>query len=220
MKLEDFRRIALEPDLATAREMATPQRGTILSKSPGKSSILSEKSADSPKIVKSVKISDIVLKEKSPDKLLLSRTQFPVKNNNIKNNTKDQISQSKIKLGVVNSEADELVEIENETPKTKSFLNSYLQAPLTFWSYIVSVCQCLVQVPSTILTWLKIKCDIWIVGSPILPCALCFIGLYLASFVSMTYPLFALCRLVLGTLYPAYASYKAVRTKNVREYVS
>jgi hypothetical protein len=36
----------------------------------------------------------------------------------------------------------------------------------------------------------------------------------------MTYPLFGVLRLVLGTLYPAYASYKAVRTKNVREYVS
>ena len=28
------------------------------------------------------------------------------------------------------------------------------------------------------------------------------------------------CRLVFGTLYPAYASYKAVKTKNVKEYVS
>lgn len=32
--------------------------------------------------------------------------------------------------------------------------------------------------------------------------------------------LYAFFRLVFGTLYPAYASYKAVRTKNVKEYVS
>lgn len=33
----------------------------------------------------------------------------------------------------------------------------------------------------------------------------------------LLYPVF---RLVFGTLYPAYASYKAVRTKDVKEYVS
>lgn len=33
----------------------------------------------------------------------------------------------------------------------------------------------------------------------------------------LVYPIF---RLVFGTLYPAYASYKGIRTKNVKEYVS
>ena len=36
----------------------------------------------------------------------------------------------------------------------------------------------------------------------------------------MSLPIYHSFRLVFGTLYPAYASYKAVKTKNVKEYVS
>ena len=51
---------------------------------------------------------------------------------------------------------------------------------------------------------------------------LCCIALafWICPLPNMTYPLFSILRLVLGTLYPAYASYKAVRTKDVKEYVS
>ena len=44
--------------------------------------------------------------------------------------------------------------------------------------------------------------------------------LYDWMFKMMGSTVFDVCRLVFGTLYPAYKSYKAVRTKNVKEYVS
>ena len=79
------------------------------------------------------------------------------------------------------------------------------------------------KVPANLLTWtcrnlegLLQLCSDYQIGG-----ILClFLVFWFLPIQNMTYPLFAILRLVLGTLYPAYASFKAVRTKNVREYVS
>ena len=224
MKLDDFRRIVLEPDSAKAREMATPQRQKqALSRN---SVILAEKVTESPNLAKITNSSVkrvTTTKEKSLDKLLLqSRSKhFQLKSETtdviIKGNKNLRISPSKQTKEAKEAIVAETKLVDGET----SFLYSVLHKPVIWCSKFVAVCQYLINLPSAILHWCKLQLDYWIFSSPVLPGLVTGSGLlYLASFVSMTYPLFALCRLLLGTLYPAYASYKAVRTKNVREYVS
>ena len=79
------------------------------------------------------------------------------------------------------------------------------------------------EVPAKVLVWLANNlhglieiCALYQLGG-LLCIALVF---WICPLPDMTYPLFSILRLVLGTLYPAYASYKAVRTKDVKEYVS
>ena len=217
MKLDDFRKIVLEPDLNRARQMATPLRTakTLAKTSSVESEIPNLKSQTSSSVLKRV------AKEKSPDKLL-SKGSAAADVKRVSN--KNRISPPKQKL---ESETETLAAqlekpiAENEPEKAKvNFLTFYLQQPVIWCSNCLSACGYLIHLPSSILHWCKIQLDCLILSSPLFSYFVTLSGLYLASFVSMTYPLFALCRLVLGTLYPAYASYKAVRTKNVREYVS
>lgn len=55
------------------------------------------------------------------------------------------------------------------------------------------------------------------VGTPVTCLVIISCILHLRRTVNLMFPVF---RLLFGTLYPAYSSYKAVRTKNVKEYVS
>jgi len=225
MKLDDFRRIVLEPDSAKAREMATPQRQKQASSK--NTAILAEKVTESPNTAKitnsSVKRVTIVAatKEKSPDKSLL---QSRSKQFQLKNETSDVVKSNKsLRISPLkeNKESEAVVAETTKLVDESSFFHSVLNKPVIWCSKFVAVCQYLINLPSAILHWCKLQLDYWIFSSPLLPGLVTGSGLlYLASFISMTYPLFALCRLLLGTLYPAYVSYKAVRTKNVREYVS
>jgi len=80
------------------------------------------------------------------------------------------------------------------------------------------------EVPVKVLVWLANNlqglieiCALYQLGGLI---GIALVFWFCPKFVkNMTYPLFSILRLVLGTLYPAYASYKAVRTKDVKEYV-
>jgi len=93
------------------------------------------------------------------------------------------------------------------------------ELPLNFLEKSVKFAK---EVPAKVLVWLANNlqglieiCALYQLGG------LCLIALafWICPLPSMTYPLFSILRLVLGTLYPAYASYKAVRTKDVKEYV-
>jgi hypothetical protein len=231
MKLDDFRKIVLEPDSNRAREMATPIRRATLA---AKTSSEKTSSVESENPISSSALKRRISKEHSPDKLL-SKSSTASDINKLVN--KNRISPPKQKLKSelekpsVENEPEKLnlstvlekpiAENENEkNPEKLNFLTFYLQQPVIWCSNFVSVCGYLIDLPSRLLHWCKTQLDVRILSSPVFPYFVILTGLYLASFISMTYPLFALCRLVLGTLYPAYASYKAVRTKNVREYVS
>ena len=94
------------------------------------------------------------------------------------------------------------------------------ELPLNFLEKSVKFAK---EVPAKVLVWLANNlqglieiCALYQLGG------LCCIALafWICPLPNMTYPLFSILRLVLGTLYPAYASYKAVRTKDVKEYVS
>lgn len=215
MRLEDFRKIVLEPDPVVAREMSNQQRRQV-------SKLLTSGAArtDSSKAKKA----DLNSKENSSDRPLSNTSQLPVKTeiknksirqNRIKSDAENRISPSKQKHS--EEAVSQQSELVNDQP-TKSFYSGYIQPVYQFYALVVAVYRISASLPSAILRRCKIELDatrLFNSSYLVVPALL-----YVAGFFKMTYPLFALCRLFLGTLYPAYASYKAVRTKNVREYVS
>ena len=210
MRLEDFRKIVLEPDPVVAREMSNQQRRQV-----GKLLTSGAARTDSSKAKKA----DLNSKENSSDRPLSNTSQLPVKTeiknksirqNRIKSDAENRISPSKQK------HSEEAVSQQSEL--VKSFYSGYIQPVYQFYAVVVAVYRISASLPSAILRRCKIELDatrLFNSSYLVVPALL-----YVAGFFKMTYPLFALCRLFLGTLYPAYASYKAVRTKNVREYVS
>ena len=216
MKLDEFRRIVLEPDPEVAREMSAQQRHRVSLRSPSSSAAKtdSKNSGD--------KISDKNSGHNSSSDKFLSTTrsqQLPSKRSESSNKNNSRVSPPKLKSKQKSSVAEAPPTVEEPLHlQKKNFVIVQWQRLVDFLFGFYGIACVAARLPSAVLHWCKIQLDpARLPGSQYLVVP---VALYAAAVLTMTYPLFALCRLILGTLYPAYASYKAVRTKNVREYVS